>query len=371
MTRVLRISYMPLTDAGLLFVAATKKFDREEGLVFELRPEASWANLRDKLALGICDAAHMLAPAVVASALGLDGFPTPMIGAVALGLDGNAISVSPALAAVFREKISRENVSGNLSDPLFTARALSEIVAERKIQNLPPLRFAHVFPFSSHHYQLLLWLAAGKIDPGAVRLMVTPPPLMEQSIAGGYIDGFCVGEPWNTLAQQAGEAEILHPSRALARDCPEKVLAFPREAARIEPELARAAARAVRRAAVWGEAPENRAEFCAIIAQNIGSGLTAEMVARSLGEDGRSAPWLRLDSEATALSGDQALFLYMLMVAAGHAVASEQQAECARQAFWPLDGAPPTPSLPLFGDATFDPEHWREMFDVLTVPRDD
>ena len=67
MTRSLRIGYMPLTDAGLLLVAAAKDFDREEGLRFELAPEPSWANLRDKLALGIYDAAHMLAPAVVAS----------------------------------------------------------------------------------------------------------------------------------------------------------------------------------------------------------------------------------------------------------------------------------------------------------------
>ena len=36
MTQHLRIGYMPLTDAGLLFVAAAKGFDREEGLLFEL-----------------------------------------------------------------------------------------------------------------------------------------------------------------------------------------------------------------------------------------------------------------------------------------------------------------------------------------------
>jgi two-component system, oxyanion-binding sensor len=366
MTRVLRISYMPLTDAGLLFVASAKNFDREEGLVFELRPETSWANLRDKLALGICDAAHMLAPAVVASVLGLGGFPTPMIGAVALGLDGNAISVSPALAAVFRKKII-----GEMGDPLCTARALAEIVAERKTQELPPLRFAHVFPWSTHHYQLRLWLAAGIIDPDAVRLMVTPPPLMEQSMEGGYIDGFCVGEPWNTLAQQAGVAEILHPCRALARDCPEKVLAFPRDVTRVEPELARAAARAVRRAAVWGYARENRDEFSAIIAENLRPGISAEMVARSLGWGEKSTPWLRLDADATALSGDQALFLYTLMVAAGQTAASEAQAALAEQAFWPLDGAPPAPSLPIFGAAPFAPAHWRETLAVLSGKKAD
>jgi NitT/TauT family transport system ATP-binding protein len=366
MKRLLRISYMPLTDAGLLFVASAKNFDRDEGLVFELRPEASWANLRDKLALGICDAAHMLAPAVVASALGLEGFHAPMIGAVALGLDGNAISLSPGLAADLRARIV-----GDAADPVATARTLGEIVAERAARTLPLLCFAHVFPFSSHHYQLLLWLRAGKIDPAAVRLMVTPPPLMEASMAGNYIDGFCVGEPWNTLAQQAGVADILHPCRALAKNFPEKVLAFPRDAALAEPELPRAAARAVRRAALWGENAENRDEFCAIIAGKMESGVSAAMVARSLGWSGNAAPWLRLDAEATSLDGAQALFLYVLMATAGQTAASREQAALAREAFWPLGGPAAAPSLPIFAAAPFDPAHWREMLAALTATKID
>jgi NitT/TauT family transport system ATP-binding protein len=354
-TRLLRIGFMPLTDAGLLQVASAKKFDRNEGLRFELSPEPSWANLRDKLALGIFDAAHMLAPAVVASTLGLDGFPAPMIGAVALGLDGNAISVSPALAAALREKLS-----GDAADPACTARALAEICAERALTGLRPLRFAHVFPYSSHHYQLRLWLRSGDMPADAVQLTVTPPPLMQQAIEGGYIDGFCVGEPWNTLAQQAGVAEILHPCRDLAPDCPEKLLAFRSDAAGREPELARAAARAIRRAALWGEAKENREEFCRIIAEKTAAGARPAMVAASLDQN-----WLRLDVEATALAGSQALWLYVLMVAAGQASADDAQAALAQQAFWPLDGAPPPPSAPGFRIAAFDPRHWREALAAL------
>ncbi len=352
--KAMRIGYMPLTDAGLLFVAARKGFDHEEGLRFELSPEPSWANLRDKLALGICDAAHMLAPAIVASALALDGFPKPMIAAAALGLDGNAISVAPTLAADIRRR-----VSGDAREPAGTARALAEIVAERKSKNLPPLRFAHVFPFSAHHYQLRLWLAAGNVDPSDVRLTVTPPPLMEQSVAGGYIDGFCVGEPWNSLAQHAGAAKALHPCRALVKDCPEKALAFPADIAEREPEAPRAAARAVRRAAVWGERAENHAEFCAIIAESLGGRVTPDMVATSLGYGKESEPWLRLDAAATALSGAQALWLYVLMAAAGQTEASEKGAEQAQRAFWPLDGSPPAPSVAALDGALFEPAHWR------------
>ena len=355
MTQILRVGYMPLTDAGLLFVAAAKQFDREEGLCFELTPEPSWANLRDKLALGIYDAAHMLAPAVVASTLGVEGFPAPMIGAVALGLDGNAISVAPALAAAMREKIS-----GDPDDAIVTARALAEVVAERKGKNLPPLRFAHVFPYSTHHYQLLLWLRAGGVDPANVRLTVTPPPLMQQSVQGGYIDGFCVGEPWNSLAQRAGVAEICLPCRALVANCPEKALAFPSLSANEAPEAPRAAARVLRRAAAWGEA--NTAEFCAIIAEYLGSGATADMIAASL-----ARKWLRLDVDATALAGPQALWLYVLMAAAGQTKADDGLAALAQQAFWPLDGAPAAPVAPAFNLGAFDPAHWREALATLTA----
>ena len=155
-----------------------------------------------------------------------------------------------------------------------------------------------------------LWLRSGAIKPDAVQLTVTPPPLMQQAIEGGYIDGFCVGEPWNSLAQQAGAAEILHPCRVLTPDCPEKLLAFRSDAARREPELPRAAARAIRRAASWGEKGENREEFFQIIAEKTAAGASPAMVAASLDQN-----WLRLDAEATALAGSQALWLYVLMAA--------------------------------------------------------
>jgi NitT/TauT family transport system ATP-binding protein len=344
MIRPLRIGFMPLTDAGLLFIAAAKGFDREEGLLFDLHPETSWANLRDKLAVGIYDAAHMLAPAVVASTLGLDGFAAPMIGAVALGLDGNAISVAPGLAAALREKID-----GDPAEPAVTARALAAVVADRRARGLPALRFAHVFPYSTHHYQLKLWMRLGNVDPEGVRLTVTPPPLMGESLRGGFVNGFCVGEPWNSLARDAGEAEILHPCRVLTPDCPEKTLAFRAAAARDDEELPRAAARAIRLAALWGEQPGNAGEFCRLSAEGLrdhvpGACVTPAMIAAALGEDGKSEPWLRFDAEATALAASQALWLYVLIAANSQAPASEKLAEQARQSFWPQDGAPPAPS---------------------------
>jgi len=364
MTRPLAIGYMPLTDAGLLFVASAKGFDRAEGLLFDLYEETSWANLRDKLTLRIYDAAHMLVPSVIASALGLDGFPAPMIAAVGLGLDGNAISVAPALAEAMSAKID-----GDAADPVATARALAGVVAERRAKGLPPLRFAHVFPYSLHHCQLKLWMRAGGVDPEGVRLTVTPPPLMEESLAGGFVNGFCVGEPWNSLAQRSGAARVLHPCRALFPNCPEKALAFRAGEARIEPELSRAAARAIRRAALWGENPENAKEFVTLIAHALGGAVSPDMISAVLGRDGHGAPWLRLDAGATALAASQALWIYVLMAACGQTAPSDAQAELARTAFWPQDGAPPLPSAPAFFEGPFEPSRWREALAALEVAR--
>ncbi len=346
MTKTLRIGYLPLLDAGLLLVAAAKIFDAEEGVKFELHREPSWANLRDKLAFGLYDAAQMLAPAVIASNLGLDGFPTPMIGVAALGLDGNGVSASAPLA---------EKICGG---PAASARALATLAVETKP------RFAHVFPYSLHHYQLLLWLRAGGVPLDTLSLTVTPPPLVGAALAAGFLDGFCVGAPWNELAQKGGAARLLFPCSALVRDCPEKVLAFTRENALREPGLAQAAARALRRAAIWGEHPENHEEFCALVGQTLDAPVAPEMVAQALARD-NAPPVLRLDARATALSSDQALWVLLLMALAGQTEVDDETISRARAAFQPFGEAPDLPLAPQFFTGRFTPENWREILAIL------
>lgn len=358
MTKILRIGFLPLLDAGLLFVAAARKFDEAEGLSFELCAETSWANLRDKLGLGIYDAAHMLAPAVVASTLGLDGFAAPMAGAVALGLDGNAISVAPPLAAQMREK-----ADGDFSDPKISSAALAKIVVDRRGRGLPALRFAHVFPFSSHHYQLKLWMALGGVDLEGVRLTVTPPPLMGESLRGGFVNGFCVGEPWNFLGEHFGDGEILTSCQKFAPNFPEKVLAFPAQALAQDPELGRAAARAVRAAAQWGEDPQNFDAFCALISDHLGF-VEPEFAARAL-RAGPTGRWLRLDRASTALSRAQAVFLYALAAANRQAAVSDELAARAGDAFPFADEAAPPPGGGVLG-ASFEPGRWRDFVAALT-----
>ena len=63
----LRIGFIPLTDATALLIAVDKGFTAEEGLDVELVREVSWSNVRDKLNIGLFDAAHLIAPVAIAS----------------------------------------------------------------------------------------------------------------------------------------------------------------------------------------------------------------------------------------------------------------------------------------------------------------
>ena len=95
----LRIGFIPLADATALIVAVDKGFAAAEGLDVELVREVSWSNVRDKLNIGLFDAAHLIAPVAIASSLGLGHVKVPIVAPFALGVNGNAITVSPALYA--------------------------------------------------------------------------------------------------------------------------------------------------------------------------------------------------------------------------------------------------------------------------------
>jgi hypothetical protein len=91
----LRIGFIPLCDATALIVAVDKGFAAAEGLDIELVREVSWSNIRDKLNIGLFDAAHLIAPVAIASSLGIGHVKVPIR---ALNLASTAcITVSPAL----------------------------------------------------------------------------------------------------------------------------------------------------------------------------------------------------------------------------------------------------------------------------------
>jgi ABC-type nitrate/sulfonate/bicarbonate transport system substrate-binding protein len=274
MTKSLRIGYVPLTDAALLHVAKAQNFAAARGVEIELVADSSWANIRDKLVAGHFDAAHMLAPAAIAVSLGIGQIEAPL----ALGLNGNAITVSKVLFEALLQE-----AQGDVADPRVTTKALAAIVARRRERGEAPVTLGHVFPFSSHYYQLRLWLRAGHLDPDEdVRLVVVPPPFMVWTLCKGKLDGFCVGAPWNSLAVVAGAGTILHQGPDIVRDCPEKVLAFRAEWARAHGDEVHALAGAVGEASRWAAAPSNRSALVTLLTSTAWQDVSAETIKRDL-----------------------------------------------------------------------------------------
>ena len=299
MTAPLRIGFIPLVDAAALIVAVDKGFTAAEGLNVTLVREVSWSNVRDKLNLGLFDAAHLLAPVAIASSLGLGHVKVPIVAPFNLGLNGNAITVSPALHAAIMAEID-----GDRFDPMTTALALARVVANRRKDGAEPLTFGMTFPFSTHNYQLRFWMAAGGVDPDEdVRLVVLPPPYMVDSLMNGHVDAFCVGAPWNSIAVDRGVGHILHFVSDVLVRAVEKVLAIRQDWSEKNPELVAALVRAHVRAAEFIEQPQNRTEAARILAQPERIGVDASVIQRTL--DGN----LKISPDGTMRASDRYLLV--------------------------------------------------------------
>jgi len=341
MTGPLRIGFIPLVDAAALIVAVDKGFAAAEGLDVTLVREVSWSNVRDKLNIGLFDAAHLLAPVAIASSLGLGHVKVPIVASFNLGLNGNAITVSPALHAAIMAEID-----GDPYDPMVTALALSRVVAARRKSGAEPLTFGMTFPFSTHNYQLRFWMAAGGVDPDEdVHMVVLPPPYMVDSLASGQVDAFCVGAPWNSVAVDLGVGHILHFVSDILVRAAEKVLAVRQTWSEKNPQVLAALIRAASRAAEFIEQPENRAEAARMLARPERIGVDADVILRTL--DGRlkispdgtmreSSRYLLVGREGAARpDAVQAVWLYAQMVRWGQASISPEALRIARGVFRP------------------------------------
>jgi len=248
--RVLRLGYVALTDAAPLIAARELGLFERHGLAVELSRELGWASIRDRLIYGDLDAVHALAPLAFSIRLGLHGVaPTDVSTAMVLSLQGNGIT------------ISRKLFEKGVTDP-DSLRRLHRSLGRKRFT------FGIVSRFSSHHFLLRRWLEDGGLDPDRdVRLVVVPPPQMDRALAAGALDGYCVGEPWNSVAALTGHGWCAATSRTLAARHPEKVLLVRDEFA--EQEEHDMLIRALGDACAWCDEPGNRKELTSMLAGSL------------------------------------------------------------------------------------------------------
>jgi two-component system, oxyanion-binding sensor len=334
------LGFIPLTDCAVLAVARERGFAADEGIDLQLSREVSWANIRDNVALGHLQGAQMLAGMPIAAALGINQIRTPMIVPFCLNRNGNAISVSNGLYA----EMARLGDLDRDARVAAAGEALRRVITARRSAGSPPLTFGMVYPFSCHNYELRYWMAACGIDPdGDVRLVVIPPPLMVDSLRDGHVDGFCVGEPWNSVAVQAGLGRIIVSKAELWQNGMEKVLGVPEIWASENAGVLAALIRALDRAAAWADEPANRSQLAALLAAPDYLDMPAGIVARALAGEMSVGPAEELRTVADFLilhrdganrpSIDQALWIYSQMVRWGQVARKPADEAITREIF--------------------------------------
>ena len=332
--------FMPLLDSAVLVVAKEKGLAQAEGIDLTLVRETSWANIRDRLAVGHFQVAHMLAPMPIACNLGLTPLAAPTIVPMALGLGGNAVTVSNALWDEMEARGAKADF-----DPAAIGRALRAVVAGRSESSGPLLRFAVVHPYSGHNYELRYWLAACGIDPSReIEIVIVPPPLMVDALASGVIDGYCVGEPWNTAAALMARGRIATVKAAIWRSSPEKVLGAASQWALENPDALSALLRALCRSAQWCGDAGNNEELAGILADKAYVGKAPEWTRPALsgrlpaGEGGDVfVPdfFVPFAKAATFPWKSHALWFYSQMVRWGQIDHGAENARIARETYRP------------------------------------
>ncbi|MDG2501045.1 MAG: CmpA/NrtA family ABC transporter substrate-binding protein [Porticoccaceae bacterium] len=270
----INLGYMRLSDSAPIILAQELGLYSDYGLDVRLHREVSWANIRDKMIAGAFDASQMLAPMGMATTLGAAGIRAPIITGLVLSLNGNGITLSSSLW----NKLQID-ASADLYDPLVTARALKAEIDITQRQ----LTFASVHNFSTHTLLLRRWLEQGGINPDQdARIIVLPPEQMVDSLAQGVIDGFCVGEPWNSIAVEYGAGVLATTGVRLWNGAPEKVLAVTEAWHSSNPGSHLRLRLALMEACRWIANMENREQVIEILSQPSYLDLPAEYLRPSL-----------------------------------------------------------------------------------------
>ncbi len=336
-----RIGFLPLVDAVLPIVAHESGIAHKHGISIEMVKDPSWATVRDRLVYGQTDAAHLLAPLAIATSLGLDQTKTstPLAAPFMLGLNGNAITVSPRVAALLAAD------RNSFADVKQTGMRLAAL-AKTSAADGRKLRLAVVHRHSSHNYMLRYWLAASGCDPETdVEIIVVPPPFIADALKSGEVDGSCVGEPWSSVAVARGVGQIIATTAQIWSRGVEKLLAFRKSLLDERRNEVEALLRALHEAGHFVSDPANAMNVADILARPAYIDQPATLIARALTnrlaltQDDAEQPvrdFLFLHQEAANFPWrSQAMWLYSQMVRWGHAPGTDAGFAAAADVFRP------------------------------------
>jgi ABC-type nitrate/sulfonate/bicarbonate transport system substrate-binding protein len=246
----LRVGFVPVSDCAPVVMARELGLYERYGLEVVLQREISWANVCHGIVSGALDAAHAPAALPFIASNGLESEPCPCVTGLVLSLQGSAIAISRRLweRGVHDATTLRTEIRQNQARMTYT--------------------FGVDFAFSAQHFLLRQWLQSAAINPDAeVRVVCIPPAQMFPTLKLGYIDGFCVGEPWASVAIQAQVGACVSTSADLAPLHPDKVLMVRRTFAETRADVHERLIAALIEACAYCDNPENRKTIGAVLAQ--------------------------------------------------------------------------------------------------------
>jgi ABC-type nitrate/sulfonate/bicarbonate transport system substrate-binding protein len=261
MSKPVRVGLLRLVDSAPVVLAEASGLFRDQDLDVQISIEPSWSNIADKLTYGVLDAAVMLPPLALAACAGLRGPKAKLLVPLSLSQGGNAIVASNAVIA---------GLTAGGEPPRL------QLLEWLRAQATKP-RFAVVHAFSTHNLLLRYWLASGGADPDRdIETVVIPPEDVVDALAAGNIAGFCAGAPWGDVAEARQAGRILLGTSVIWPFHPEKCLCVGEAWAEANPDLLHRLLRAVLRAQVRCDLPEEAAGIAALLADPNGLGLPEE-----------------------------------------------------------------------------------------------
>jgi ABC-type nitrate/sulfonate/bicarbonate transport system substrate-binding protein len=203
--------------------------------------------VRDKVLYGELDAAQAPAGMLLAMNCGLGCVQCDVLTALVLNLHGNGITLSRRFCA--------------------PGTSVAQAIERRQRNDERPPLFGVVSPFSSHAVLMRDWFRSQGLRVGTdVEVAIVPPSQVFANLRAGHLEGYCVGEPWNSMAVISRLGWVLATSDELAPGHPEKVLLVSRQFAEAESQSHLAMVAALIEACEFCDAPENRERLCELLA---------------------------------------------------------------------------------------------------------
>lgn len=265
----LRLGFVPLCDCAPIAVAREFGIFERYGLNVTLTRELGWASLRDRMFYGELDAAQSIAGIAFALGMGFNELRCEVAVPMILNLHGNAITLSNKLRPAQIGK--GEGLKTYLSHSWKRDR---------------PFTLAATHRFSSHHFLLHQWLKRHGVSvPDDVEIVFLPPRLMPRHLKAGHIDGYCVGEPWNSESILAGEGWCPATSADLSLGHPEKVLLMAGRFLQEHRDDSVALVSSLLEACRMCQDPAYQRDIVSILAMKEYTGASEEVLANSLGKE--------------------------------------------------------------------------------------